>query len=46
MHLVFVLGMNYAEAAEVLEVPEGTVKSRMFTLKRQLAGRLAAEVGV
>lgn len=40
LHLVFVLGMSYAEAAEVLEVPEGTVKSRMFTLKRQLAGRL------
>ena len=45
LHLVFVLGMSYAEAAEVLEVPEGTVKSRMFTLKRQLAGRLATEVG-
>lgn len=45
LHLVFVLGMNYAEAAEVLEVPEGTVKSRMFALKKQLAGRLAVEVG-
>ncbi len=45
LHLVFVLGMSYAEAAEVLEVPEGTVKSRMFTLKKQLVGRLAAEVG-
>ena len=45
LHLVFVLGFNYAEAAEVLEVPEGTVKSRMFTLKKLLAGRLATEVG-
>lgn len=44
LHLVFVLGMNYAEAAEVLEVPEGTVKSRMFAIRRQLAGRLG-EVG-
>ena len=41
LHMVFVLGMSYAEAAKVLEVPEGTVKSRMFTLKRQLAGQLA-----
>jgi len=41
LHLVFVLGMSYAEAAEVLQVPEGTVKSRMFSLKRQLTGRLA-----
>jgi RNA polymerase sigma-70 factor (ECF subfamily) len=40
LHLVFVLGMGYAETAQVLEVPEGTVKSRMFALKRQLAGRL------
>lgn len=45
LHLVFVLGMSYAEAAEALEVPEGTIKSRMFALKKQLAGRLAAEVG-
>ena len=45
LHLVFVLGMNYAEAAAVLDVPEGTVKSRMFALKKQLAGKLAAEVG-
>jgi RNA polymerase sigma-70 factor (ECF subfamily) len=44
LHLIFALGMNYAEAAEVLEVPEGTVKSRMFAIKRQLAGRLG-EVG-
>jgi RNA polymerase sigma factor (sigma-70 family) len=46
LHLVFVLGMNYAEAAEVLEVPEGTIKSRMFALKKQLAGQLATEVGI
>lgn len=45
LHLVFVQGFNYAEAAEVLEVPEGTVKSRMFTIKKLLAGRLATEVG-
>ncbi len=45
LHLVFVLGMGYAEVAEVLEVPEGTVKSRMHALKKQLAGKLATEVG-
>jgi RNA polymerase sigma-70 factor, ECF subfamily len=43
LHLVFVLGLSYAEAAEVLDVPEGTVKSRMFTVKRTLAGRLREE---
>jgi RNA polymerase sigma-70 factor, ECF subfamily len=37
LHLVFVLGMNYEEAAKVLSVPSGTVKSRMFTLRKQLA---------
>jgi RNA polymerase sigma-70 factor, ECF subfamily len=46
LHLVFVLGMSYAEAAEVLEVPEGTIKSRMYAVKKQLAGQLATEAGV
>jgi RNA polymerase sigma-70 factor (ECF subfamily) len=46
LHLVFALGISYAEAAQVLEVPEGTVKSRMFALKRQLAGRLQEVAGV
>jgi RNA polymerase sigma-70 factor (ECF subfamily) len=45
LHLVLAQGMSYAEAAEVLEVPEGTVKSRMFTLKRELSGRLREETG-
>jgi RNA polymerase sigma-70 factor, ECF subfamily len=34
--LVEVLGMKYREAAEVMEVPEGTVKSRVFHARTQL----------
>jgi RNA polymerase sigma-70 factor (ECF subfamily) len=35
-----VLGCSYAEAAEALEVAEGTVKSRLFRARRELAQRL------
>jgi hypothetical protein len=35
--LVEVLGLRYAEAATALEVPIGTVKSRMFAARAQLA---------
>lgn len=41
-------GMRYADIAEVLGVPEGTVKSRLFRGRRILQGRLreyAAEEG-
>ena len=45
--LVFVMahfeGMKYAEIAEVLNVPVGTVKSRMFTAVRSLQARLKEE---
>jgi len=34
--LVEVLGMRYREAAEVMKVPEGTVKSRVFHARTQL----------
>ena len=34
--LVEVLGLTYREAAEVLAVPEGTVKSRVFSARREL----------
>lgn len=34
--LVEVLGLRYREAAEVLGVPEGTVKSRVFHARQQL----------
>jgi RNA polymerase sigma-70 factor (ECF subfamily) len=35
--LVEVLGLRYAEAATALGVPIGTVKSRMFAARAQLA---------
>lgn len=41
-------GMRYAEIAEALGVPEGTVKSRLFRGRRMLQGRLkgyAVEMG-
>jgi RNA polymerase sigma-70 factor, ECF subfamily len=34
--LIEVLGLRYHEAAQVLGVPEGTVKSRMFTARSRL----------
>lgn len=38
--LVDVLGASYAEAAQALEVAEGTVKSRVFRGRRELARTL------
>ena len=35
-----VLGCSYAEAAQALDVAEGTVKSRLFRARRELAQRL------
>ena len=44
MREVFVLGelegLPYSEIAEVLEIPEGTVKSRMFNAVRRLREHL------
>ena len=46
--LVFVMshfeGMKYAEIAEVLNVPVGTVKSRMFAAVRSLQALLKEEI--
>ena len=36
IHLVYFQGMKYREAAEVLEIPVGTVKSRLNTAIKQL----------
>jgi RNA polymerase sigma-70 factor, ECF subfamily len=44
LHMVFTLGMSYTEAAQVLEIPEGTVKSRMYSIRKLLAGQLKQEV--
>jgi RNA polymerase sigma-70 factor, ECF subfamily len=35
--------LNYAEIAEVLEIPAGTVKSRLFRARRQLRETLVAQ---
>jgi RNA polymerase sigma-70 factor, ECF subfamily len=45
LHLIFTLGMTYKEAAEVLKIPEGTVKSRMYGIKNELRKKLGREVG-
>ena len=42
MHLVFYEDMNLREAAEVLGIPEGTVKSRMHHARKALAKELSA----
>lgn len=39
-----VLGCSYAEIAELTEVPEGTVKSRIFRGRNELAERLGTAV--
>lgn len=44
--VVEVLGFTYREAAEMLSVPEGTVKSRVFQARERLAGWLAGEEDV
>ncbi|QIN84524.1 sigma-70 family RNA polymerase sigma factor [Rubrobacter tropicus] len=38
--LIFFHGLSYAEAAEVLEVPVGTVKSRLYGARRALKAML------
>jgi RNA polymerase sigma-70 factor (ECF subfamily) len=43
LHLVFAQGMNYAEAAALLGIPEGTVKSRMHHIRRALAAQMTQE---
>jgi RNA polymerase sigma-70 factor (ECF subfamily) len=43
--LTFVHGLSYQEIAEVLGVPVGTVKSRLFAAKRALRARLDESEG-
>lgn len=40
--LVDVEGFSHREVAEMLQVPEGTVASRLFRARRELRDRLAA----
>ena len=37
-----VLGLDYAEIAEVLDIPPGTVRSRIARGRRALAGHLGS----
>ncbi len=43
LQLVFDLGLDYQAAGRVLDIPVGTVKSRMYRLRRQLRAGLADE---
>ena len=40
IHLTFYEGLSYGEIADILGIPPGTVKSRMFHAKRKLAEAL------
>ena len=42
VHLIYYQGLKYREAAEVLDIPVGTVKSRLHTAIRKLAELLGA----
>ena len=46
LRLVFVLGQlqgfRYADIAEILEIPVGTVKSRMANAEKAIRGRLSS----
>ena len=39
-HIIFILDMSYREAAHILDIPEGTVKSRMNTLRKKIRNML------
>nr|WP_240627309.1 RNA polymerase sigma factor [Thermoflavimicrobium daqui] len=43
-HLVFIQELSYQEVAQILSIPEGTVKSRMYHLRKQLKKQLRKEV--
>ena len=40
LHLVYYEEMSIAEVADILAIPEGTVKSRMFHARKALAKEL------
>ncbi len=41
--LVYVEGFSYAEAAEILEVPIGTIMSRLAAARKTVGSRLVSE---
>lgn len=43
LHLVFTQGLNYKEVSIILDVPEGTVKSRMFKARKKIKGSLGGD---
>ena len=45
IELTFFQGLNYKEIAQIIECPEGTVKTRMYHAKKQL-GPLLTSMGV
>ena len=45
LSLLFVQGLSYDEISEVLNVPVGTVKSRLFAAKRALRERMTESEG-
>lgn len=44
VHLAFFEDLSYPEVARILDIPEGTVKTRMFHAKKALLRRLRAHV--
>jgi len=44
LELTFVFGFSYREIAAILQIPEGTVKSRASTARRALRGALDADL--
>ena len=42
LHMIFTQGLSYKEAAAVLNIPEGTIKSRMFVIRNKIKEGLGA----
>ena len=43
LHLIFTQGLNYKEAGAIMNIPEGTVKSRMYKIRSRLKKQLGGE---
>ena len=44
LHLFYELGRSVAEIAEILDIPAGTVKSRLFSVRESLRQQLEARI--